>query len=98
MHLSRHHGLGHPGRCCLGGSRIRGYVILRRRPKEALLRSGKPEILNTDQALVHQRRLHGVLNSWGAKISMDGRGLATTNIFVECRWRTVKYECIHSTL
>ena len=29
------------------------------------------------------------------KISMDGRGRAFDNIFIERLWRSVKYECIY---
>jgi putative transposase len=57
---------------------------------------GRPEIFNTDQgsqftSLEFTRR---VLAS-GASLSMDGRGRALDNIFVERFWRTVKYEDIY---
>ena len=37
----------------------------------------------------------GVLKKAGVKISMDGRGRALDNIFVERLWRSVKYECVY---
>ena len=37
----------------------------------------------------------GVLKANGIKISMDGRGRAFDNIFVERLWRTVKYEDVY---
>jgi putative transposase len=57
---------------------------------------GRPEIFNTDQgsqftSLEFTRR---VLAS-GAALSMDGRGRALDNIFVERLWRTVKYEEVY---
>ena len=63
---------------------------------EWALRHGTPEIFNTDQgsqftADTFTRR---VLAS-GAALSMDGRGRALDNIFVERLWRTVKYEDVY---
>ena len=57
---------------------------------------GRPEIFNTDQgsqftSLDFTAR---VLKS-GAALSMDGRGRALDNIFVERFWRTIKYEDIY---
>lgn len=60
------------------------------------LRLGKPEIFNTDQGSqftckTFTERLAGA----GIKISMDGRGRAIDNVFVERLWRTVKYEYVY---
>jgi putative transposase len=60
------------------------------------LAQGKPEIFNTDQgvqftALDFTSRLEKA----GIRISMDGRGRALDNVFVERLWRTVKYEHIY---
>ena len=60
------------------------------------LRLGHPEIFNTDQgvqftALEFTDCLEGV----GIRISMDGRGRALDNIFIERLWRSVKYEDIY---
>jgi len=37
----------------------------------------------------------GLLKDRGIAISMDGRGRALDNIFVERLWRTVKYEDVY---
>ncbi len=64
--------------------------------EEALRAHGKPEILNTDQgAQFTSAAFTGVLLREGIAISMDGRGRALDNIFVERLWRSVKYEDIY---
>ena len=64
--------------------------------EEALKCYGKPEIFNTDQGVQFtSERFTGLLNAHGVAISMDGRGRALDNIFVERLWRTVKYEDIY---
>jgi putative transposase len=56
----------------------------------------KPEIFNTDQgSQFTSEKFTGVLKNKGIKISMDGRGRALDNIFVERLWRTVKYENVY---
>lgn len=63
---------------------------------EEALRYGKPEIFNTDQG--SQFTSFAFTNRLKEKkivISMDGRGRAFDNIFVERLWRTVKYEDIY---
>ncbi len=60
------------------------------------LRSATCEIFNTDQgAQFTSNEFTGVLKSHEIKISMDGKGRALDNIFVERLWRSVKYECIY---
>ena len=60
---------------------------------EAALRCGTPEIFNTDQGSQFTcDEFTGLLLSSGIKVSMDGRGRAFDNIFVERLWRSVKYE------
>ena len=55
-----------------------------------------PEIFNSDQgAQFTAESFTGVLKREGITISMDGRGRAFDNIFVERLWRTVKYEDIY---
>lgn len=64
--------------------------------QEALRRFGVPEIFNTDQGV--QFTSHDFIDALKAhpiRISMDGRGRAADNIFVERLWRTVKYEDIY---
>jgi hypothetical protein len=60
---------------------------------EAALRHGRPEIFNTDQgAQFTSAAFTGRLEAAGVQISMDGRGRALDNVFVERLWRSVKYE------
>ena len=54
------------------------------------------EIFNTDQGSQFTTpRFTEPLLEMGIKISMDGRGRALDNIFVERLWRTVKYEYVY---
>jgi len=63
---------------------------------EESLRKGKPEIYNTDQGTQYTCKKHTtILEQHGVKISMDGKGRAFDNIFIERLWRTVKYEDIY---
>jgi putative transposase len=60
------------------------------------LQQGKPEIFNTDQgAQFTAQAFTSELESVGVLVSMDGRGRAYDNIFVERLWRTIKYEDIY---
>lgn len=62
----------------------------------ALARGRTPEIFNTDQGCQFTSdRFVSVLQSRGIRISMDGRGRALDNIFVERLWRSVKHEDIY---
>ena len=64
--------------------------------EEALQRYGNPEIFNTDQGCQFtSESFTGVLKARGIAISMDGRGRALDNIFVERLWRSVKYEDVY---
>lgn len=57
---------------------------------------GVPEIVNTDQgSQFTSESFTGVLLRNGIQISMDGRGRALDNIFVERLWRNVKYEDVY---
>ena len=71
-----------------------GYFCL-----EALqlaLQKGRPEIFNTDQgAQFTADAFTSCLASADIQISMDGRGRALDNIFIERLWRSVKYEDIY---
>jgi putative transposase len=54
------------------------------------------EIFNTDQgSQFTTKRFMGPLLAKGIKVSMDGRGRALDNIFVERLWRSVKYEKVY---
>jgi putative transposase len=64
--------------------------------KEAIERYGKPEIINSDQGSQF------TCNDWieylekeEIKISMDGKGRAIDNIFIERLWRSVKYDYVY---
>ena len=64
--------------------------------EEAIKVYGTPEIFNTDQgSQFTSDAFTGVLIENGVTISMDGRGRALDNIFVERLWRTVKYEEVY---
>lgn len=55
-----------------------------------------PGICNTDQgSQFTSEAFTGRLQTAGVRISMDGRGRAIDNVFVERLWRTVKYEDIY---
>ncbi len=64
--------------------------------QEAVSRYGVPNIFNTDQgSQFTSADFTGRLLAAGITISMDGRGRALDNIFVERLWRTVKYEDVY---
>jgi len=57
---------------------------------------GRPAIFNTDQgSQFTSQEFTGRVLASGAALSMDGRGRALDNIFVERFWRTIKYEDIY---
>jgi putative transposase len=63
---------------------------------EEALADGQPEIFNTDQGVQFtSRAFTSRLEARGVAISMDGRGRALDNVFIERLWRTVKYEDIY---
>jgi putative transposase len=60
------------------------------------LTKGIPEIFNTDQgAQFTSKEFTNVLLDRGVAISMDGRGRALDNVFIERLWWTVKYEDVY---
>lgn len=64
--------------------------------QEALDRWGKPRIFNTDQgSQFTSPRFLAPLKDAEVQISMDSKGRALDNIFVERLWRTVKYEHVY---
>ena len=63
---------------------------------EEALSMGCPEVFNTDQgSQFTSLAFTGRLALAGVAISMDGRGRALDNVFIERLWRTVKYENIY---
>ncbi len=66
------------------------------RALEKALGLSSPEIFNSDQgSQFTSLEFTGLLEKLGIAISMDGRGRAMDNIFVERLWRTVKYEEVY---
>jgi putative transposase len=64
--------------------------------EEALRHYGRPEIFNSDQgAQFTSPDFTGILTREGIRISMDGKGRATDNIFIERLWRSLKYEDVY---
>jgi putative transposase len=64
--------------------------------KAALGTGRRPEIVNTDQGRQFTSEAWtGLAVGSGIALSMDGRGRAFDNIFVERLWRTVKYEDVY---
>jgi putative transposase len=62
----------------------------------AALHYGKPSVFNTDQgAQFTSLDFTSRLSQADIRISMDGRGRATDNIFIERLWRSVKYEEVY---
>lgn len=64
--------------------------------KQAIKDYGKPEIINSDQGsqftcedwIEH-------MTSEGIQVSMDGKGRAIDNVFIERFWRSVKYDYVY---
>ena len=66
------------------------------RTLENALKISKPEIFNSDQgSQFTSNDFTGILEEAGIRISIDGRGRAYDNIFVERLWRSVKYEEVY---
>ena len=64
--------------------------------EEAILAYGKPEIINSDQGSQFTSEVHtALLKKHEIQISMDGKGRAIDNIYIERFWRTIKYEDIY---
>lgn len=63
---------------------------------KSTLNKGQCSIFNTDQgAQFTSNAFVKCLLDKNIKVSMDGRGRALDNIFIERLWRSVKYECIY---
>lgn len=64
--------------------------------KKAISENGKPEIVNSDQGSQFTCALWiDYLEQEKIKISMDGKGRALDNIYIERFWRTIKYDYIY---
>lgn len=64
---------------------------------EAIERHGPPQIVNTDQGSQFTSEIFSdfVVSNKKIKLSMDGKGRAIDNIFIERLWRSVKYEHVY---
>jgi putative transposase len=63
---------------------------------EEALALARPEIFNSDQgSQFTAAAFTSRLESCGVAVSMDGRGRALDNVFVERLWRSVKYEEVY---
>lgn len=63
---------------------------------EWALMKGKPEIFNTDQGCQYTcNAFTEMLKCKDIQISMDGKGRALDNIYVERLWRSLKYEEVY---
>jgi putative transposase len=63
---------------------------------DAIKKHGVPEIFNTDQGSQFTSEIFiNTLIDNNIKISMDGKGRALDNIFIERLWRSVKYEDVY---
>lgn len=64
--------------------------------QEAIHKHGKPDIFNTDQGSQFTSDVFiKVLKDNQILISMDGKGRAIDNIFIERFWKTLKYEDVY---
>ncbi|TKD54392.1 IS3 family transposase [Flavobacterium sp. ASW18X] len=64
--------------------------------EEAIAVHGKPEIVNTDQGSQFTSEVFTrLVLSNDIKLSMDGKGRAIDNVFIERLWRSVKYESVY---
>lgn len=65
--------------------------------EESVLKHGAPEIINTDQGAQYTSEVFTdyINNLDETKLSMDGKGRATDNAYIERFWRSIKYECIY---
>jgi len=67
---------------------------------EAIAMHGKPEIINSDQGCQFTSEAYTALFrkggvAEGVRISMDGKGRAIDNVFIERFWRTLKHEHLY---
>ena len=63
---------------------------------QAMMRYGSPEIFNTDQgSQFTSNEFTSLLEGEMVRISMDGKGRALDNIYIERFWKTLKYEDLY---
>jgi len=63
---------------------------------EEALSKARPDIFNTDQGAQFTSEVFTrLLEQHGVRISMDGKGRYSDNLFIKRLWRTVKYEEVY---
>ncbi len=63
---------------------------------QAVKQHGKPDIVNTDQGSQFTSEVFtNTVDSLQINLSMDGKGRAIDNVFIERFWRSIKYECLY---
>ncbi len=71
-------------------------IFCRQGLEKALSIYGKPKIFNSDQgSQFTSKKFTKILQSADIQISMDGRGRALDNVFIERLWRSLKYEYVY---
>jgi len=65
--------------------------------RTTVLQHGKPEIINSDQGsqFTSDEYVDYVKSLETVKISMDGKGRAIDNVYIERFWRTIKYDKLY---
>ncbi|AFL83516.1 transposase [Belliella baltica DSM 15883] len=64
--------------------------------EEAIRENGKPEIVNSDQGSQYTSALWiNYLEGLDIKVSMDGKGRALDNVYIERFWKSIKYDYIY---
>jgi len=65
--------------------------------RTTVLRHGKPEIINSDQGsqFTSDEYVSYVKSLETVRISMDGKGRAIDNVYIERFWRTIKYDKLY---
>lgn len=64
--------------------------------EKAIRSYGKPEIVNSDQGSQYTSALWiDCLETGGIKVSMDGKGRALDNVYIERFWKSIKYDYIY---
>lgn len=64
--------------------------------KDAIDQNGKPEIINSDQGCQYTSAAWTqYLRNEGIQVSMDGKGRALDNVWIERFWKSLKYDYIY---
>jgi putative transposase len=65
--------------------------------RTTVLQYGKPEIINSDQGsqFTSEEYVNYVKSLETVRISMDGKGRAIDNVYIERFWRTIKYDKLY---